>query len=557
MFDSFVFRKHLVKSINDTYMSKRYYSATRQTYIGRFELAVSPAYYATFYDELAANLLESYAEGIPATISIGTLGTELNSDFDEDEPYNREDSKSQTVSIFEKVDKDFSSVMTDGANVYTWKYIDHIVNVSLDSSRYIRSSASVPFIGVVLHGSLQFAGTPLNMEGNIGYSFLKAIENGANLNFTLCYQNYDEFKEYVDLSEYYSVRYDILKSEVVEYYTLLNSLTKDLQLSKIVAHEFLIGERVPDEDEQIADKEQADKEAADKAQAEKEAAEKAYQAAINHGRTLALSEISKALATVTERTETTKNYSATLRGLLDQLVALQQGTTTPETPETPETPVAPATETPETTTPVTPETPEGTEPPVEEDKETKIQKLLEQIDGYLSSIQANNAMLNEAFAIANKANTNVAIAYDHYVVKNAQGFSQAFKDDVTASYNGVTVAYADIAAKVTEAYGEASAVFAKSTEILGELKYVLVDPNAEPEEKDPENTDDGSYKYTKYTDDNDMIVRIEYENGVFFILNFNYFDVTVVYNGQQYTVENYGGIRVNADGTVTTFAVNK
>ncbi len=582
MFDSMVFRKHLVKSINDTYMSKRYYSATKQTYIGRFELAVSPAYYATFYDELAANLLESYAEDIPTTISIGTLGTELNSDFDEDEPYNREDSKSHTISIFEKADKEFSSVMTDGANVYTWKYIDHIVNVSLDSSRYIRSSSSVPFIGVVLHGSLQFAGTPLNMEGNIGYSFLKAIENGANLNFTLCYQNYDEFKEYPDLSEYYSVRYDILKSEVVEYYTLLNSLTKDLQLSKIVAHEFLIGERVPDEDEQIADKEQADKEAADKIQAEKEAAEKAYQAAINHGRTLALSEISKALATVSERTETTKNYSATLITLLDQLVALQQGPDTSDTSATPETSVSPeasvspataetteapetsatpeTTEAPETSaTPETaaPETPEGTEPPVEEDVEVTVQKLLEQIDGYLSSIQANNAMLNEAFAIAIKANTNVGLAYEHYVVKNAQGFSQAFRDDVTASYNGVTVAYADIATKVTEAYAEASAAFAQAAKVLGELKYTLVDPNAEPEEKEPENVDDGGYKYTKYTDDSDKIVRIEYENGVFFILNFNYFDVTVVYNGQQYTVENYGGIRVNADGTATTFAVNK
>ena len=536
IFDSFVFSKHLVKSINDTYMSKRYYSATRQTYIGRFELAVSPAYYANFYEELAANLLESYADGMPTAISVGTLGTELNSDFDEDEPYNREDSKSQTVSIFEKIDKDFNSVMTDGANVYTWKYIDHIVNVSLDSSRYIKSSAAVPFIGVVLHGSRQFAGTPLNMEGNIGYSFLKAIENGASLNFTLCYQNYDEFKEYMDLSEYYSVRYDILKSEVVEYYTLLNSLTKDLQLSKIVAHEFLIGERVPDEDEKAADEEQAKKEEAEKEAAEREAAEKAHHAAINHGRTVALAEISKALATITERTQTTKNYSETLRGLLDQLVALESGT-----PADPETPAVDA------TTPVAETT--------DEEAAAAKEKLLKDIDGYLSSIQANNAMLNDAFAIAKKANANVILAYEHYVTKNAEGFSQAFKDDVTASYNGVTSAYANIATQVTEAYAAASAVFEEAKAILGELKYVLVDPNAEPEKEEEKDDDDG-YNYTKYTDDNDNIVRVEYENGVFFILNFNYFDVTVKYNGQEYTIANYGGIRVNADGTTTAFAVN-
>jgi hypothetical protein len=505
-------------------MSKRYYSATRQTYIGRFELAVSPAYYANFYDELAQNLLKSYADGMPTAISVGTLGTELNSDFDEDEPYNREDSKSQTVAIFEKIDKDFNSVMTDGANVYTWKYIDHIVNVSLDSSRYIRSSAAVPFIGVVLHGSRQFAGTPLNMEGNIGYSFLKAIENGASLNFTLCYQNYDEFKEYPDLSEYYSVRYDILKSEVVEYYTLLNSLTKDLQLSKIVAHDFIIGERVPDADEKLADEEQAKKEQAEKEAAEREAAEKAYQAAINHGRTVALAEISKALATVTERTQTTKNYAETLRGLLDQLVALESGT-----------PAAGATE---------------------EEAVSAKEKLLKDIDGYLSSIQANNSMLNEAFAIAKKANTNACLAYEHYVTKNAEGFSQAFKDDVAVSYNGVISAYASISTNVTEAYAAAVAVFEEAKAILGELNYVLVDPNAEPEKEEDKDDDNDGYNYTKYTDDNDNIVRVEYENGVFFILNFNYFDVTVKYNGQEYTVANYGGVRVNADGSTTSFAVN-
>jgi hypothetical protein len=165
-------------------------------------------------------------------------------------------------------------------------------------------------------------------------------------------------------------------------------------------------------------------------------------------------------------------------------------------------------------------------------------------------------MLNEAFAIAKKANTNACLAYEHYVTKNAAGFSQAFKDDVAVSYNGVISAYASISTNVTEAYAAAVAVFEKAKAILGELNYVLVDPNAEPEKEEDKDDDNDGYNYTKYTDDNDNIVRVEYENGVFFILNFNYFDVTVKYNGQEYTVANYGGVRVNADGSTTSFAVN-
>lgn len=287
-FDGLTLKKHVVKSINDTYMSRRYYSATRQTHVGRFELAISAAYFSHFYDKLTENLFKNYEDvNAPKAISVSTLGTDLNSDFDEDEPYNREDSKKYTKELMEKMSNDYDLVMTEGANAYTWKYVDYIINAPLDSSRYNSSANSVPFIGVVLHGSVEFAGTPLNMDGNIGYSMLKAIENGAGLYFVLCYENYEELKEDKTLSEYYSVRYDILKDDVVKYYTVLNDLTKDLQLNKIVGHKFLIGERVPDEDEIIADKEALELEAEIAAKLEAEAEAKELQQALLEGRVYA------------------------------------------------------------------------------------------------------------------------------------------------------------------------------------------------------------------------------------------------------------------------------
>ena len=288
LFDGLTLKKHIVKSINDTYMSRRYYSATRQTHVGRFELAISAAYFSHFYDKLTANLMKNYENSSALkAISVASLGTDLNSDFDEDEPYNREDSKKYTAELFSKMDEDYDLVMTEGANAYTWKYVDYIINAPLDSSRQNKSANAVPFIGVVLHGSVQFAGTPLNMEGNIGYSILKAIENGAGLYFVLCYENYEELKEDNRLQEYYSVRYDILKDDVVKYYTILNDLTKDLQLNKIVGHQFLIGERVPDEDEVLADEEALKLEAEMAAKLEAEIAAKALQEALLEGRVYA------------------------------------------------------------------------------------------------------------------------------------------------------------------------------------------------------------------------------------------------------------------------------
>ncbi len=298
LFDGLQFKKHIVKSINDTYMSKRYYSATRQTMMGRYELAVSAAYYEHFYEKLSENLLKYYEGDVTKTISVASLGSALNSDFDEDEPYNREDSKKLTIKAFENISSKFDDVMTESGNAYTWKYVDYITSLPLDSSRYTKSGASVPFIGVVLHGSKQFSGSPLNMEGNIGYSLLKAIENGAGVYFTLCYQNYSKLKENQVLNSYYSVRYDILKDDIVKYYTLVNDLTKDLQTSLITSHEFLIGERIPDPDEIEADAAAAAKAIADEIAAAEEAESKAKLLSLLNGRVYAEQNSASALEQV-------------------------------------------------------------------------------------------------------------------------------------------------------------------------------------------------------------------------------------------------------------------
>ena len=248
-FDGFSSRKHAIRTIDDRISRKREYMATQQKYGGFFQLVVSPAYYENFY----VKFMENYLGYDNLTgISVGSLGNALNSDFDEDEPYNREDAKGFTTKALEYISgKDETSleVMVEGGNAYTWQYADHILGAALDSSRYIKASYSVPFVGVVLHGYTNFTGTPLNMEGDVNYAKLKAIENGASVYFTLSYQNTQKLKEESYLSKYYSVRYDIWFDDVVEIYNELNSEMKDVQDKLIIDHQFLSGMRVPDVDE--------------------------------------------------------------------------------------------------------------------------------------------------------------------------------------------------------------------------------------------------------------------------------------------------------------------
>ena len=169
--------------------------------------------------------------------------------------------------------------MGDSPNAYTWSYLDKMLNVSLESSRSLYASASVPFMGVVLHGSVEFAGSPINMAGDIDYEILKAIESGAGLYFILSYDNTEYLKEDYELSKYYSVRYDIWKEELVERYNELNELIAPLQTSLITGHEFLIGERVASAAEIEADEiAAAEKKAADDSAAEQKAMQSALAA---------------------------------------------------------------------------------------------------------------------------------------------------------------------------------------------------------------------------------------------------------------------------------------
>ena len=322
LFDGLSAKKHYVKTIDNRYTSKREYSATYQTFVSYFQMVISPAYYAHFYEKLSDNYLKfNYGN-----ISVGTFGSDLNSDFDEDEPYNREDAKRLTAEALAYLDERYENIMVSGGNAYTWKYADHILNVSLDSSRYNRSSNSVPFLGVMLHGYVQFSGSALNMEGNIGYAMLRTIENGASPYFILSYnaENTTLLKEDQYLNKYYSVRYDIWRPELVEIYTELNGVLADVQDKLIISHEFLVGERVPDEDELEADIIAAQKELANSlAKQEQEAAEQAIKDILTARQTAKTNaaQVQIMLATATDQENIAKEVVATIERILVDLPA--------------------------------------------------------------------------------------------------------------------------------------------------------------------------------------------------------------------------------------------
>ena len=560
MFDGLSLKSHAVKTIDNRYTSKRVYSATKQTYISYYELAISPAYFDRFYTKLT----ENYLEYDPIGISVSTLGSYLNSDFDEDEPYNREDSKEFTVNAFEYLSENYNGVMTSGGNAYTWKYVDYITDIALDSSRYSQASASIPFLGMVLHGYVQIAGTPINMEGNIDYALLKAIENGASLNFILSYQNTDLLKESETLSQYYSVRYDIWFEDVVSIYNELNSVLKDVQTSAIVAHTFIPGERVPDDDELLADARAAVEEAV---RIEDELAEASSTEAIDkllEARKGIKNQITVELPKYLSNTEdnniilVNKDFEGTLNTYnnaksayddANALVAAKQTAVNTLKEELAQL-----------------EANSGSADDIAA-KKTEIANAEKELSDaetalknpradYIEALTALRKIVDSIYVDANNVATaayNATSAYDkaieylEYLKENSN-----YSDEMIADLEAIIYPTDPSASDPKDSYDRAKEI-ADSAKALADDVYnrvkdidgIEVEPyevvlNLPKAEDAAGDTDNDKNTVHKYDSDENKIALVTYENGTSFILNFNNYDVTTEVDGVVYTVSAYG-----------------
>ena len=237
------------RMVDNRYASKQAYSNITGEFDRVFAMIVS----ADALDRLYDKFIKRYSKYDVNGISVSTLGSDLNSNFDEDNPISRDDAQGYVTALLDRIANESNySIMLSQGNIYSVKYADHILNVCTDSSYYRYSSYAVPFIGMVLHGYVNYAGNPLNYSGSPDYDLLRAIENGASIYYIIGYRNTDVMKDDDEFNKYYSVSYENWFDDIVKKYSLLNGLIGDLQDYKIVSHEVLIGERVIDENEQIA-----------------------------------------------------------------------------------------------------------------------------------------------------------------------------------------------------------------------------------------------------------------------------------------------------------------
>ena len=237
------------KMVDNRYASKQVYDSITGSYEKLFAIVVSPDALGWLYDKFNWDYQSFGATGL----SVSTLGSVLNSNFDDDNPINREQALSHVVTLLDKMANEHNyTLLTDIGNIYAAEFVDHVVNANIDSSHFVYSSYAIPFYGMVLHGYVSYAGSPINYSGSPDYELLRSIESGATLYYILCTQNANHLKEDEMLSKYYGVDYANWFDKIVEQYAFLNDAIGGLQKYEIVYHSTILSERIIDADEMAA-----------------------------------------------------------------------------------------------------------------------------------------------------------------------------------------------------------------------------------------------------------------------------------------------------------------
>ena len=191
-------------------------------------------------DQMYDKAMKTYDTLNVGAMSVASLGRELHSNHWRRSMVSRSEAKTNVTNLFDRMYEDHSNLLAASANAYSFRYLDSITDVDLDSSRMTNQSEPVPFYGMVTHGFINIAGSPINMSGDMTYDILKAIENGASPYFVLGYQNANRLKEASSwsLNSYYSVDYQVWLPDMLRIYHTLNDALKDVKAKPIVGHEF-------------------------------------------------------------------------------------------------------------------------------------------------------------------------------------------------------------------------------------------------------------------------------------------------------------------------------
>ncbi|MCA0754978.1 hypothetical protein KP806_07935 [Paenibacillus sp. N4] len=194
---------------------------------------LSPAKLPHFVDAF----INRYASFGMSGVSLRDLGGMLSSDYRDHRVVHRESAMKIVEGQLDKLESQAGSLMIADGNAYSWPYADHLINVPTASSGFKIADEEVPFYQMVIHGFVNYAGSPVNLsdEQDMQEQLLRTIELGASPHFLWSYEPSSSLK-FTAFDMLFSSSYEAWYDEALAMYKEANETLKLVSGSRMVNH---------------------------------------------------------------------------------------------------------------------------------------------------------------------------------------------------------------------------------------------------------------------------------------------------------------------------------
>ncbi len=166
-------------------------------------------------------------------VALADFASTLYSDNRYDNSYPRDYIKNQSMKALQKLQTSLNFVAMKAPHDYAWQYADAIYDVPVNNGQYLFLTDTVPFLQIILKGSVPYFAPPMNLSFYSREDVLKCIEYGAYPSFTLTELNNFELKD-TGISDIYSSQFYDWKQEIIDIYKEINSALSRFLGQKIV-----------------------------------------------------------------------------------------------------------------------------------------------------------------------------------------------------------------------------------------------------------------------------------------------------------------------------------
>ena len=241
LFDSFSKLTHSSRKANQMLVERGDYDIVRKNatqLIGPTYLRVSPIYYGSVIDGFVTSFSKAIGETKNYGYSWSGYGCDLGSDYNESDNIDRIEGRKLAEDAISKAGV-FSTIMTEGGNMYAVAQADTILNTPLTDSSYRIITESVPFYQMVLHGYKNYSGAPLNIVTDSETEWLKTIESGASMYYSCMTEDYTLIKDMNYRQTIYPISEELCHDEIVNRYQIYSKVFEKVSKETIERHEII------------------------------------------------------------------------------------------------------------------------------------------------------------------------------------------------------------------------------------------------------------------------------------------------------------------------------